>query len=148
MEMREARWWYERSGWWYKRYMARVSRKTGNWADGGYRIVRTTVFMHLIRISAAAFTPVYIFILLYSKYQYSIFVSLDIRAGRNDGKSRNLQYVFPDEACFARISLHPHLYYTDSFSTSLSSACFSTELFCVISRMFYICFVQNVNCIK
>lgn len=53
----------------------------------GYRIVSATVFMHLVRISAAVFTPVYIRI--YSKYQYSIFVSLDIRAGRTQRRKES-----------------------------------------------------------
>lgn len=58
--------------------------------------------------------------------------------GRNDGKSRNLQYVFPGEACFARISLHPHLHYTGlpSFSTFPIIGLFSHQLFRVTACMF------------
>lgn len=53
----------------------------------GYRIVSATVFMHLVRISVAVFTPVYIRV--YSKYQYSIFVSLDICAGRTQRRKES-----------------------------------------------------------
>lgn len=118
--------------------MARVvSRKTGSAERGGHGIVRAAVFMHLVRISAAVFAPVYGRV--YSKYQYSIFVPLDIRApdGHNDGTGRVgiCNAVFPAEARPARISLLPHLYCvgSPSFSNVAIIGCFSPRRYCYVT---------------
>lgn len=72
---------------------------------------------------------------VYSKYQYSIFVSLDIRVGRAQRRKESEFAIRVSgwDVFYADFAFSPHLYYTSlsSFSTSLSSAYFPTKLLSV-----------------
>lgn len=79
-----------------------MSRKTGSRAEGTELSVQRAraVFMRLVHTSAAVFAPVCT-TRVYSKYQYSIFVPLDIRAPGTDtgatGTGEESEFAIP---CF------------------------------------------------
>lgn len=116
----------------------------------GHRIVHAAMFMRPVRISIAAFAPACIRV--YSKYQYSIFVSLDIRAGRAQRRKESefaIRVSGRDVFCTDFVFL-PHLYYAGLSSlppTSPSSACFLTESYWALQcpPIYWIYFTQNVS---